>query len=173
MYCYYRNNLEIILIMKIFIVLLATCFLFSHAANAETRYSLGLGLGVLTSGLGVNISRINDSEMTYVSGGCVSKSQVGGSACGIGMGWLTTKFIKPKSNSHVVGGYVGVVSSEVVSKNHKAINEPIYGARIVYSYFFNTISKPGTVMGVSTIVIDDKDGFDGALGYTFNIGYQF
>jgi len=85
---------------------------FPMFGTAEENYSFGLGLGTSYSGIGVNISQLNENNMKYISVGCISYSTVSGSACGAGIGWIKTDIFDSDSNKHGFGGYIGVVGAE-------------------------------------------------------------
>ncbi|WP_231907350.1 hypothetical protein [Colwellia sp. PAMC 20917] len=74
--------------MKKLILLLSVLSLncIAEDIQLETKYSVGVGLGALYSGIGANFSLISENDMKYISGGCVEYSTRYGAGCGFGLG---------------------------------------------------------------------------------------
>jgi hypothetical protein len=125
--------------------------------------SVGVGLGSLYSGLGANISKRSDSDIQYLSYGCASYSTIYGSACGLGLGWVSTDIFDFQTPKHGLGLYFGVVGGE----NKDFDNKPVYGAGIGYHYFFHGVHSAGANVGLTVV----SEGSDTAA--MFQIGYQF
>jgi len=146
-------------------------FLFSISTIAEDTYSFGVGMGTSYGGFGVNISQLSETDMKYLSTGCMSYSSLLGSACGAGIGWIKTDLFSAESSKHGLGAYLGIVGSERVRRNSSYDNDPAYGAGIGYHYFFRGIKNPGANIGVSLVAGGKGDGIGKAL--IFEFGYQF
>lgn len=144
--------------------ILLSIFLFLTSADAEESYSFGLGMGTSYSGLGVNISQRSESDMKYLSAGCVGYSSIFGSACGAGVGWIRTDLFETNSNKHGFGAYLGVVGSKSKFRGVSYDKKAKYGVGIGYHYFFSGISESGANIGL-TLVSDNA-----AL---LQWGYQF
>lgn len=147
------------------------CLLFPLAFSANSsaeNFSFGVGVGSLYSGLGVNVATRSDTDLKYLSAGCVSYSDRDGATCGVGAGWIKTDLFNSQSTKHGLGAYLGVVGRERVAFNK---DEALYGAGLGYHYFFNGIAKPGTNLGVTFVAGDAESGFDSSL--MVQLGYQF
>ncbi|MEP1555025.1 MAG: hypothetical protein ABJJ44_20325 [Paraglaciecola sp.] len=132
------------------------------------EFSFGAGVGSLYSGVGVNIAMRSDTNLKYLSAGCVSYSDRGGSTCGVGAGWVTTGLFDFQNTQHGLGAYVGVVGTESTIFRK---DEAIYGAGFGYHYFFNGIGISGANAGLSFVVGDANSGTH--TGLMAQIGYQF
>jgi hypothetical protein len=138
--------------------------LISLNISAKEKLSLGLGLGASYSGVGLNLSQLSDTEMKYVSTGCVSYSSYSGSACGLGVGWIKTDLFNTDSNKHGFGAYIGVVGKDSNQSSFSRKNSAKYGIGLGYHYFLNGISESGSNFGITLVS-------DSAL--FFQWGYQF
>lgn len=136
--------------------------------SVADEFSFGAGIGSLYSGLGVNVAMRSDTDLKYLSAGCLSYSDRGGSTCGIGAGWVTTDVFDFQNTQHGLSAYVGVVGTESTAFRK---DEAIYGAAFGYHYFFNDIGIPGANAGISFLVGDAKSGTH--TGIMAQIGYQF
>ncbi|MEP0354613.1 hypothetical protein [Paraglaciecola sp.] len=150
-----------------FIAYLLAPLVFSVNSVAD-EFSFGLGAGSLYSGLGANIAMRSDTDLKYLSAGCISYSDRGGSSCGVGAGWVTTDLFDFQNSQHGLGAYVGVVGTESTIFRK---DEAIYGAGFGYHYFFNGIGISGANAGFSFVVGDAKSGTH--TGLMAQIGYQF
>lgn len=145
----------------------------------EKQYSVGLGVGALYSGVGTNFALVSNTDMKYISAGCVKYSTYSGSTCGFGAGWIMTDLFGANTNKHGVGVYVSLVDSErytsttaTTSGNELFQHESnIYGAGVSYTYFLNGIDQSGLNLGLSLHVTNAD--FDDKFGGFFQVGYQF
>jgi hypothetical protein len=138
---------EYILYTTIIKAVLISTILLSCNAFAEEKISIGLGIGASYSGIGFNLSQLSETDMKYVSAGCVSYSSAFGSNCGVGIGWINTKLLKTESNKHGIGGYIGIVGSKNQGTGFDFEKKPKYGVGVGYHYFLNGINKPGANVG--------------------------
>ena len=147
--------------------LIKLCFIISIAFSTyssadEDVFSVGVGVGTLYSGLGMNLSLVSETDMKYLSGGCSSYGTTSGITCGLGIGWIKTDLIDFGSNKHGFGLSVGVINSKY--NDRKAM----YG--LGYHYFFNGIDKPWTHIGLSLV---SEGVHDRGNGVMIELGYQF
>jgi len=149
-------------------IAITSLFFCSLGVHAENLFSFGVGIGYSYSGLGVNVSKLAANDIKYFSAGCVSHSTTFGSACGVGIGWITTELLKTPSKKHGLGGYLGIVGSENKINVSSFDNESVYGLGIGYHYFFKGISEPGTNLGFSLVA-----GEGGENSVMLQLGYQF
>jgi hypothetical protein len=148
-------------------VLVAPLFALHFTTNAED-ISVGVGAGMSYSGLGAIVAYVSETDMKYVSAGCVSYSSSSGSTCGAGIGWIKTDLFDSDSNKHGLGAYLGVVGVETAFlRDDKAV----YGAGLGYHYFFNGIDKSGFNLGITVVAADTED--DDKFGLSLQAGYQF
>ncbi|NRB24872.1 hypothetical protein [Shewanella sp.] len=154
--------------MKLFCIL----FIFlipSSLKAAENDVSIGIGVGLLHSGLGANVAYVSDIDMSYFSAGCDSYSSVAGATCGVGVGYIRTG-IFDENGKHGLGAHAGIVGTKSKIINDTKENSAIYGLGISYVYFFNGIKQPGFNLGLgSTLTLDGNSDLNAA----FQIGYQF
>lgn len=146
--------------------LLPLVLFLSPQALASNDYTFGVGLGSLYSGLGVNAGIQSDVDLKYISAGCVAVNSFG-SACGMGVGWITTDMFDFQTPKHGISLYLGVVGSESFQNRY----EPVYGGGLGYTYFFSSIGKSGFNIGF-TLVAGSGD-YDNIAGGMFQAGYQF
>jgi hypothetical protein len=138
---------------------------FTSSIYAKERISLGAGVGIAYSGVGLNFSHISKNDIKYVSAGCYSYSSLSGSACGAGIGWIKTDLFGAKTNKHGFGAYLGTVGTEHSLYDDKGAN----GLAIGYNYFLRGIDKTGFNFGASFVFSDDSDS--GKV--IAQAGYQF
>ncbi len=162
--------------MKTSLLLLSALSLNCFAEEEQNqRYSIGLGMGAIYSGVGANLALISDNDMKYISTGCVGYSSLHGSTCGFGAGWIKTDLFDFDSNKHGFGIYATLVDREryATSNNNQYDfqENDVYGVGISYNYFFRGISSSGTIIGLSVHATNAeyKDNY----GAYFQIGYQF
>ena len=84
--------------------------LLTQQLKAEESYSFGVGLGATYSGLGVNMSMLSDSDMKYLSVGCLGYGGYSGFTCGAGLGWIKPIYLI-LSQTNMVWGYILVQSA--------------------------------------------------------------
>ncbi|KGJ89446.1 hypothetical protein [Thalassotalea sp. ND16A] len=155
--------------MKTFtkIYLFSMVLAISFQATAKESFTFGAGLGTFYSGLGVNVGVQSETELKYLSFGCVSYSSLAGETCGAGMGWVKTDLFNSTNTKHGTSIYLGIVASE---DNHFD-DDAVYGVGLGYHYFFNGISHSGTNLGFTITAGNDDDGLD--IGGIIQLGYQF
>lgn len=141
----------------------------------EKKYSIGVGMGALYTGIGANLSIISTTDMKYISAGCVETSSVDDSTCGFGAGWIKTDLFDFDSNKHGFGVYASLVGheSDYTLENNEYVyhNEDYYGVGLSYTYFVSGIDDSGATIGVSFHATNAE--FEGRFGALFQIGYQF
>jgi hypothetical protein len=140
--------------------------LFTHQLKAQDDFSVGLGLGATYSGLGANVSLLSDSDMKYLSAGCLSYRS-SGATCGVGIGWIKTDLFNARSNKHGLGVYLGAVGSQHTYRGSEAVNGLGFG----YYYFFNGIANSGTNIGLTLVAGHAQNKT--LTSAMLQIGYQF
>lgn len=163
--------------MKKIVLFLALIAMSAAASESEAdkQYSVGVGMGAAYSGLGANFALISNTDMKYVSVGCVEYSSRYGSTCGVGIGWIVTDLFNANSNKHGLGVYVTKAGHEsYVSRagdTFRIDENKYYGAGISYTYFMNGINKPGVNFGISAHATNAK--YDEKINGFLQVGYQF
>jgi hypothetical protein len=117
--------------------------------------------------VGVNIGLKSETDLKYLSAGCVSYSSHSGEACGAGIGWVKTDLFEGQTNKHGASLYLGIVGSS----NSYFNNDPVYGFGVGYHYFFNGIGDSGTNLGLTFVAGDDDRNTKTAV--MLQLGYQF
>ena len=139
---------------------------------AEDRVSFGAGSGALYNGLGVNLGFIKNSDLKYVSLGCIAfgySSSNGISAdCGIGAGWMRSDILS-ENGKHGLGIHIGVTHNTHNTHNDRNDAEAFIG--IPYAYFFRGMSAAGGNVGLTPILSQNNGKTRGGL--LLNLGYQF
>ncbi len=138
----------------------------SPQSLADNNYTLGLGVGTIYGGLGMNVGVQSDVDIKYVSAGIL---QISGSntTYGLGLGWITTDLFDFQSKNHGINIYVGAVGTENSFYGH----DPIYGGGLGYSYFFSGIDKSGFNIGFTLLA--GKGNEENETGAFIQAGYQF
>jgi len=173
-------------VRRLLLVLSVTMLVMSKTAVAD--FTLGLGLGPLYSGLGLNFGKTTESSFTYGSLGCVGYSSTGvamtsdgsqsatvnsekiesSSNCGFGFGYVSSALFK--NNRHGVGLSIGLTSNTDDQQNELRIAPG-------YHYFFNGINNRGATLGLGAMhYADDSQPnnlSNNANSVFINIGYQF
>ncbi len=144
------------------ILSMATCY-------ADEQVILGMGIGALYNGLGANIGFTKESDLKYVSLGCISLgygSYSGiSSSCGVGAGWMRSDILSD-NDKHGIGIHLGATYNTSDSKNDM---EAFIG--IPYVYFFNAMNYDGWNIGFTPLVGKYDDNRIGRL--LLNLGYHF
>jgi hypothetical protein len=154
--------LNIIYKSSLFSIVLAL----SPQSLADNNYTLGLGVGTMYGGLGMNAGVQSDVDIKYVSAGIL---QISGSSTtyGLGLGWITTDLFDFQSKNHGINIYVGAVGTESTFDGH----DPIYGGGLGYSYFFSGIDQSGFNIGFTLLA--GKGSEESETGAFIQAGYQF
>ena len=142
--------------------------------NADDKISIGAGIGGMYNGLGANVSFIHESDLQFVSLGCIAigYGTIGGfsSNCGIGAGWIKSDIISD-SDKHAIGINIGLNYNTHLYTNHA---EAFIG--FPYIYFFKGMTSSGWNIGLTPIIgkYNDNRNEDG-IGrlIIINLGYQF
>jgi hypothetical protein len=127
-----------------------------------------MGVGALYNGIGINAALMNDSDLKYISLGCMSVvySTNDGTTfnCGGGIGWMKSDILS-ENNKHGLGLHTGATYN-----THKNLNEfePYFG--VSYMYFFKEMTSGGWHLGL-TPSISKHDGDTSGLLF-LEIGYQ-
>ena len=149
--------------------------LMAQENKVDSHYSVGVGMGAAYSGLGANFAVLSNTDMKYVSVGCVEYSSWYGSTCGVGAGWIITDLFNSNSNKHGVGVYVTKAGSEseayLTDNGYRFVEKQYYGAGVSYTYFTNGINKPGFNVGISAHATNAK--YDEKINGFLHVGYQF
>lgn len=162
------------------VLLLVSVSAATTAEEQSNRFSAGLGIGSVFSGLGANAAFISETDMKYLSAGCVKFSSLHGSTCGFGAGWIKTDLFDTNSDKHGFGLYTSIVDSEhkqsLTFYNDGSVKtfdhySDILGIGLSYTYFSNGISRPGFHYGIS--VHGTNAEYNGKVGGFLQIGYQF
>lgn len=140
------------------------------------RTSVGIGAGIMYSGLGANFALVSEHDLKYVSAGCRYDDE-----CGFGIGWIKTDLIDTGSNKHGLGLYFAKVDEEVSRSRsvwqyedrvvYHTERKDVYGIGVSYTYFWNGINQPGVTLGTSAHIKNSDD--DNRLGVGLQLGYQF
>lgn len=159
------------------ITAIAALSILSLSSVAQAESTIGLGVGGMYSGLGVNVGKRSSTSFTYASLGCQaysygyvdgSETKESESNCGVGLGTLSTSLFS--SNKHAIGFGVDVSYNTQYSQNELRI-------RPGYYYFFNGIDSAGFNVGVGpNLYIDDNKSDEVTEIKTssfLNVGYQF
>lgn len=152
--------------------------------NNDSRFTFGVGRGLLYSGFGINVGLRSENDFKYISLGCVKyyKETYRGSqsACGPGVGWVWTDIFGESNNKHGFGFYIGPVDArhewewELTSGGVQPVYKDLqvqYGTGLSYVYFPRGIDRAGWNMGFSATSSRYRGGFSqrGAI----QLGYQF
>jgi hypothetical protein len=156
------------------VILLAILGLFTQKAYcADREVSLGVGVGALYSGVGVNVGLRGSNDFAYLALGCIGLGYSDNSGwllpCGIGAGWIWTGLFSKTDNHHGLGIYAGPVG--VDGGDNGDDDTAIYGLGITYVYFLRGIDSTGWSFGITPTI--GKDDGDTKGGLLLNAGYQF
>jgi len=142
---------------------------FTATSIAEDKISFGVGVGALYNGLGANVSVMKESDLRYVSLGCISigysSSNGTSSNCGIGAGWMKSDILS-ENGKHGLGIHIGVTYN---THNDRDDTEVFIG--IPYLYFFKEMIAGGWNVGLTPIIGKHNGKTKGGL--LLNLGYQF
>jgi hypothetical protein len=144
------------------------CFSLTMPTIQAESSSIGIGVGHLYSGIGINYNKHRNNHLTYGSLGCIAVAHSGNSGieteCGVGAGHIMTNLFM-ETDKHGFGLYTGVYRN-----TDKDANEVIFGP--TYTFFSNGMGNPGWSIGVMPYLrkISNQDTDYKVL---FNLGYQF
>lgn len=153
----------------------------SSTANADM--TVGLGLGTLYSGIGLNFGTTTDTSLRYASLGCLGislgntdidssdsteRTQGDSSNCGVGVGYVTTSVLSGKRQGL---GLSLLATNNTVYKNNDGSNLEV---TVIpgYYFFFNGIDRSGFNIGAGAN-FGFREGQSVETGMTLNVGYQF
>ena len=152
----------------LFVALMLVC----TSAVADDRISYGLGLGQYYSGLGVNVGLSNISSLTYLSAGCIGRTegtdQKPSNACGGGIGKVISGSQFSASQMHSLSAYIGAVDME---QRVNGTVETVYGLSFLYAYNFSGFDNSGFNIGIGPSVALTGDKHSSTL--KLQLGYQF
>jgi hypothetical protein len=154
--------LNIIYKSSLFSIVLAL----SPQSLADNNYTLGLGVGTMYGGLGMNAGVQSDVDIKYVSAGILQLSG-NSTTYGLGLGWITTDLFDFQSKKHGINIYVGAVGTENSFDGY----DPVYGGGLGYSYFFSGIDQSGLNIGFT--LLGGKGSKESETGAFIQAGYQF
>lgn len=148
-----------------------------NIALAESQVSIGVGLGSIYSGLGINVSLYEDNDIKYLSYGCFAVvTDTNGnrdSACGLGLGFLKAGILS-KGNKHTVGLHLGAIAAaRSLGKNGDGYGslDTVYGIGVPYVFFPSGLSDKGFNVGITPSIGNYKG--DTLRRLLLQIGYQF
>jgi hypothetical protein len=149
---------------------------FADDTNNDGTYSFGVGAGAPYAGLGGHVAKVSDTDMKYLSLGCIQYSSLMGSACGLGAGWMVTDLFDATSNNHGLGIYALQTAGEELSERTGGFfaidkHQNYSAVGLNYTYFSNGINKSGFTFGLS--VHATNADYDRKINGMFQIGYQF
>lgn len=157
--------------MKIFILCIGLLLASTDTYASDKTLSLGMGVGALYSGLGINIGVQGESDFRFISAGCVDLgyTTISGwySSYGVGAGWIWANILSKENNKHGIGFYLGSVYREGSIIDPKTV----YGAGISYDYFFKGINNSGWNVGFTPAFGRHNGDTKGYL--LLQAGYQF
>lgn len=133
---------------------------------ADNNYTVGLGVGTIYGGLGMNAGVQSDVDIKYISAG-IMQLDSDNTTYGFGLGWITTDLFDFQSKNHGINLYLGAIGTENASDDYA----PIYGGGLGYSYFFSGIDQSGFNIGFTLLAGKANDGSE--TGAFFQAGYQF
>jgi hypothetical protein len=144
--------------------------------NNDSTYSFAVGAGAPYAGLGGHVAKVSDTDMKYLSLGCIQYSSLMGSACGLGAGWMVTDLFDATSNKHGFGVYALQNAGEEIASRGEGVFAEYQFQRysalgLNYTYFSNGINQSGFTFGLS-IHATNAD-YDEKINGMFQIGYQF
>lgn len=138
---------------------------------ADSELSFGTGVGLMYSGIGINIGIRGESDFRFISAGCVNFGYITGigwySACGGGAGWIWSNVLSKESDKHGIGLYLGAVSDD----GNDIDPGTVYGVGIPYVYFLRGINEGGWNFGL-TPSIGRHNGVTKVYLWS-QVGYQF
>jgi len=142
----------------------------------ENSLSFAVGAGAPYAGLGGHVAKVSDTDMKYLSLGCIQYSSLMGSACGLGAGWMVTDLFDATSNKHGFGVYALQNAGEEIASRGEGVFAEYQFQRysalgLNYTYFSNGINQSGFTFGLS-IHATNAD-YDEKINGMFQIGYQF
>jgi len=136
---------------------------------AEDKVSFGIGSGALYNGLGANVSFMKESDLKYLSLGCIaigySSNNGVSSNCGAGAGWMRSDILS-ENDKHGIGIHIGVTYN-----THNDRNDTEVFIGIPYLYFFKRMTAGGWNVGLTPII--GKHNGKAKGGLLLNLGYQF
>jgi len=147
---------------------------FADPGDDDPLVTIGMGLGVQYGGLGVNLARISDHDMKYLSVGLLGENTHDEKFFGFTVGWLRTDLFNLDSNRHGFGVSLGRMGwEEQIDDNGELTGRDryIYGIGLDYVYFSEGIDRPGKRYGISLIRADTEIGNGAGIGFSY--GYRF
>ncbi len=140
--------------------------LYMPVIQAES-HSVGIGVGHLYSGIGINYTQHRDNHLAYGSLGCIAVAHSSNSGieteCGVGAGYIMTNLFR-ETDRHGFGLYTGVYRN-----TEEDANEVIFGP--TYTFFSNGMGNPGWSIGVMPYLRKVRNQ-DTDYQVLFNLGYQ-
>lgn len=168
--------------MKTCYISLSGLLLFTATSiSYASPISFGVGVGALYNGLGVNAAfNYQEGLLPYVSVGCIGAATSGNETrynCGFGAGIINAKWLSPRRLNHGLGFAAGITKDETEqykgdldsSEPYTDLTETYIG--VGYTWFSNSINRPGFTVGATPMVIKNK--IDHQFHLQLNLGYQF
>ncbi|MET0066497.1 MAG: hypothetical protein ABW076_09145 [Candidatus Thiodiazotropha sp.] len=147
--------------------IMMSCCLQSPALLAG-EYSVGIGVGHLYSGIGINLTKHLNRSQVYASLGCMAAATHSGSndietVCGMGLGYVSTHLFS-QSDKHGIGLSTGVYRNTDADENEYTLGP-------TYTFYANGINNRGWSIGVMPYM-SKVSGRDAEYEVLFNFGYQ-
>ena len=143
---------------------------------------IGVGLGVLYNGIGINYSKSTENGLAFGAVGCIGISISGSSStsdgattresesietsCGVGIGFVSTELFQSKK--HTIGASAGLNYNTGISGNSGLEWNVIPH----YVYFLNGVKNRGINLGIGGVLTYRDSGFDDP-GLLLNVGFHF
>lgn len=167
----------------------------SSLVYADKDGSIGIGLGHLYNGIGVNALRVDESNAKYAAIGCLgitveessstsSSSSTDGESytsstsadanCGVSVGLISTNLINNSSGKHGLGIFAGLsYNTTDYPKDQIDLN-----TGISYTYFLNGLTTKGINLGFGILTRFPTadwtfNGIDSRTHFGLNFGFQF
>ncbi len=64
---------------------------FAGEDKQDKNYSIGLGIGAMYSGVGANFSFVSETDLKYISAGCVEYSSITKATCGFALAHMISE----------------------------------------------------------------------------------
>jgi hypothetical protein len=149
---------------------------FAEPGNDDPYVTISMGVGMQYGGLGINLTRVSDHDLKYLSVGWLGQNANDDNFIGLTVGWLRTDLFNLDSNRHGFGISLGRIGWEQIDEqvgNGEYIEHDryVYGVGLDYVYFSKGIGRPGKKYGVSLIRVDSET--TPSVGIGFSMGYRF
>ena len=159
---------------KVPVLLLCVPLTFGPVVIADDR-TIGIGLGPLYGGFGMNLGLVNEERLRYLALGCVSASYSSGTDdseldtnCGVAAGIVSSDPLP--GQRHALGLSLGVTYQTDEDSGFGGGAELHVSPN--YYFFFNGLGKSGFNLGIGP-GLDLYEGGETEGDLRFNAGFQF